>query len=393
MRLLAVLALVVAVLLLGADPAVADLESDLVEVGNQIDDFESAIEAAEGTRTEFAATVLETARQLEAAAEEMLAAEQRLSDTEAMIALSETRIVDLVEQMNARQALVLRLRLAAGSERKAAEARAVEVYMAVHADVSDCFFGSFDPDSEVGIVYADRVQNVTDRVITEYELHRYQEQQEAARLGADRVEAEVQTMTLKIQRSERQAIAEEVAAHVVEVGAQLVEHKSLLARMENEIAHFEGEMADLAREEELIQALIEQRQRDEGEAPGLLLRPVPGAVSSGFGWRIHPIYGGSRLHNGWDMNGSCGDPMVAAADGRVFYSGWKGGYGNTVMIDHGGGLSTLYGHQSSVGVVYGQQVVTGEVIGWVGTTGTSTACHLHWEVRVSGDPVDPSPLV
>jgi murein DD-endopeptidase MepM/ murein hydrolase activator NlpD len=93
------------------------------------------------------------------------------------------------------------------------------------------------------------------------------------------------------------------------------------------------------------------------------------------------------------MNGSCGQPIVAASEGRVVYTGWKGGYGNTVMIDHGGGLATLYAHQSSIGVVYDQQVTTGEVIGWAGTSGTSTACHLHWVVRVIGNPVDPSPFV
>ncbi|NIR42359.1 MAG: M23 family metallopeptidase, partial [Actinobacteria bacterium] len=134
---------------------------------------------------------------------------------------------------------------------------------------------------------------------------------------------------------------------------------------------------------------IEQEQSRAGTAPGSLLRPVPGGVSSGYGWRIHPIYGDSRLHTGWDMNASCGVPIKAGAGGRVFYSGWRGGYGNAVMIDHGGGLSTLYAHQSSIGVSYGDRVGAGEVIGWVGTTGTSTACHLHFETRVNGTPVDP----
>ncbi len=393
MRRLMVPAVAVTAFLLVAAPAAADLGSDLAEVAQQIDDLESAVAAAEGARTEFVARVLETARQLEAVVEEMLAAEQLLADTEATIVSTETFIADLVEQMDVRQGVILRLRADATHERQAALARAVDVYMSAHSDVSNRFVGGDDPDSGVGIIYADRVQNVADQVIAEYELHRFQEQQEVTRLAADRAEAEVQTAALRVQRARREEIAKEVAIQVADVEAQLAEQQTLLARMEREIAHFEGEIADLAREEDLIRALIAQEQSGDGDAPGLLLRPLPGGVSSGFGWRIHPIYGDSRLHTGWDMNGSCGEPIVAAAAGRVFFAGWKGGYGNAVMIDHGGGLSTLSAHQSSMGVVYDQQVTTGQVIGWVGTTGTSTSCHLHWEVRVNGDPVDPTPYV
>ena len=386
-------ALAVTVSLLVAAPAGADLGSDLSEIQDQIDDLESAIDAAEGARTEFVTTVLETARRLEAVAQELLAAQQRLADTESAIVTTEALLIDLVERMDVRQGVILQLRADAGRERQAAVARAVNVYMSAHADVSVRFAGGDDPDSGVGIVYADRVQTAADQVIAEYELHRFQEEQEVGRLEAEEKEAEDQRETLRVQQAEGEAIAAEVAARAAEVEVQLAEQRSLLARMEREIAHFEGEIASLAREEDLIRALIAQEQSGGGEAPGLLLRPVPGGVSSGFGWRIHPIYGNSRLHTGWDMNASCGEPIVAGAAGRVFFSGWKGGYGNSVMIDHGGGLSTLYAHQSALGVVYDQQVVTGEVIGWIGTTGTSTACHLHWEVRVNGVPTDPSPWV
>jgi murein DD-endopeptidase MepM/ murein hydrolase activator NlpD len=393
MRRILVPVFAVTVSLLVASPAGADLSSDLDEVSGQIDELEAAIEAAEGARTEFASSVLETARRLEEVAAELLASEERLAATDAAIASTEALLIDLVEVMDARQKVILRLQADAARERQAALARAVDLYMAAHADASAAFVGGDTPDSGVGVVYADRVQGVADQVITEYELHRFQETQEVARLKAEETQQQAHAQQLQIQLAEREANAAEVAARVAEVQAQLADQRAVLARMEREIEHFEGEIADLAREEELIRALIEQEQTADGEAPGFLLRPVPGAVSSGFGWRVHPIYGDSRLHTGWDMNGSCGQPIVAAADGRVFFAGWKGGYGNAVMIDHGGGLATLYAHQSSMAVVYDQQVTTGEVIGWVGTTGTSTACHLHWEVRVNGNPVDPSPFV
>ena len=119
--------------------------------------------------------------------------------------------------------------------------------------------------------------------------------------------------------------------------------------------------------------------------------PVPGyyEVSSPFGWRIHPITRKRSLHTGTDIPAPSGTKIAAAGDGVVIYSGWYGAYGNTVIIDHGGGYSTLYGHQSRVAASEGDQVKAGEVIGYVGSTGWSTGPHLHFEVRVGGNPTDP----
>jgi murein DD-endopeptidase MepM/ murein hydrolase activator NlpD len=122
---------------------------------------------------------------------------------------------------------------------------------------------------------------------------------------------------------------------------------------------------------------------------GRFIWPVNGSVGSGFGPRIHPISGGSRVHTGVDIGASSGTPIKAADDGVVVMAGPNGGYGNWTLIDHGGGLATGYGHQSSIGVSRGQRVSRGEVIGRVGSTGASTGPHLHWEVRVNSNPVDP----
>lgn len=122
-------------------------------------------------------------------------------------------------------------------------------------------------------------------------------------------------------------------------------------------------------------------------------RPAVGRLSSRFGMRFHPILRRHKLHSGLDIAASHGSPIKAARSGRVLFSGWKTGYGNTVIIDHGGGVTTLYGHASRLDVRAGQPVQAGQLIARVGSTGYSTGPHLHFEVRKSGRPVNPAPYL
>jgi murein DD-endopeptidase MepM/ murein hydrolase activator NlpD len=119
--------------------------------------------------------------------------------------------------------------------------------------------------------------------------------------------------------------------------------------------------------------------------------PVSGGISSHFGNRVHPFTGGVAFHSGTDIAAPCGRPMFAAAGGTVEYAGWNGGYGNYVRINHGGGVATAYGHiqQGGILVQMGQSVSAGQQIALVGTTGQSTGCHLHFEVRQGGVATDP----
>ena len=172
------------------------------------------------------------------------------------------------------------------------------------------------------------------------------------------------------------------------------EQQELLDELDGEIEHFEGELTALAREESSIRSAIAAASAPAVSAPSVsssgFVRPVPGAVSSGFGMRVHPITGQNRMHNGLDMNAAHGDPIRAVRSGTVILAGVKGGYGNTIMIDHGGGMVTLYAHQSRFGSSVGDRVAAGEVIGYIGSTGLSTGPHLHFEVRINGNPVDPA---
>jgi murein DD-endopeptidase MepM/ murein hydrolase activator NlpD len=129
-------------------------------------------------------------------------------------------------------------------------------------------------------------------------------------------------------------------------------------------------------------------ERPEPTATGFVM-PVDGHITSYFGYRYHPILHFVRFHAGLDIGASWGSPIVAAGDGRVVAAGWTGGYGREVQIAHGGGLVSLYGHMSEIVAQPGSFVRQGQLIGYVGSSGLSTGPHVHFEVRLGGQPVNP----
>ncbi len=149
----------------------------------------------------------------------------------------------------------------------------------------------------------------------------------------------------------------------------------------------------------LVEADIRDRaaqQRASGGIGGFLpmqQRPVPGQVGSGFGPRIHPVTGSWSQHNGVDIKGDTGDPVLAVLDGEVISAQFCPFYGNTVVMYHGAGLSTVYAHLDSFAVVVADDVESGTLLGAMGTTGRSTGPHLHFEARVDGEAVNPAPYM
>jgi murein DD-endopeptidase MepM/ murein hydrolase activator NlpD len=126
-----------------------------------------------------------------------------------------------------------------------------------------------------------------------------------------------------------------------------------------------------------------------GETRGQISRPVPGAITSSFGMRRHPLLGYMRMHNGLDFHAGYGEPIYAATDGVIAFAGRKGGYGNFIQINHAAGLATGYGHMSRFATSAGQRVRQGQVIGYIGSTGLSTGPHLHYEMYRNGRPINP----
>jgi len=173
--------------------------------------------------------------------------------------------------------------------------------------------------------------------------------------------------------------------------AEAQQQEQLIGRLRQDQAALEAAEAQLARDSEQLAVLIRQRLETSTvvRGTGRMIYPAAARITSRFGSRVHPILGYRRFHAGIDFGASYGTTIRAADGGRVIFSGWYGGYGQAVIIDHGGGITTLYGHASRLYVREGQTVQQGDAIAAVGSTGLSTGPHLHFEVRQNGNPVNP----
>ena len=226
-----------------------------------------------------------------------------------------------------------------------------------------------------------------------------QDERIAESVGQAKDRIQVQQRNTTITRKKVYAVAQAVAARTEQtrqVRDQLVaqenalagtrsERRERLASVQQQKEEYLHEVNSLLAVSASLASRIQTSQSSSSvvRSSSGLIWPVSGPVTSGFGWRW------GRMHEGIDIAVPTGTPVVAAASGHVIVAGWMGGYGNLVVIDHGGGLATAYGHNSSFAVGSGSTVSQGQTIAYAGSTGNSTGPHVHFEVRVNGSPVDP----
>lgn len=320
-------------------------------------------------------------RDLQAAQDNLAEAELRAAETQLRLEETERR---LEEEKRRFRAQVVAAYIDGGSAPYAGLSAALRSQEGFDALAKSQVYAS--------AVVFDRKQLVKRFSSLREEVERLSEEAERHRLDAQAARDEVAGKVADLeqqrqQRADAQAQAEAAAAEAQRLSGEL----ELKRRM------YELRYAEMATQSDSIRDLLARRQA--GQVPaistyGIFLNPVKGGrVVSGYGMRIHPVLAVERMHAGLDIDGAHGEPIRASADGVVVLAEDRGGYGLTVVIDHGNTLATLYGHLSALAVRAGDVVARGDVIGAVGSTGLSTGPHCHWEVRVLGLPVDGTPYL
>ena len=210
---------------------------------------------------------------------------------------------------------------------------------------------------------------------------------------AEKTAIEQSQKALETDRVAKEKLVQSAAERKKEAEKKQSAKQAIIDKMETDRATQERIINEnLAASKEVEQMIRNSRYQPASPAlsgGGALNWPLGGPITSPFGWRVHPITGASRFHSGIDIGGDYGDTIHAAGAGVVSYAGWISGYGYAVIIDHGGGISTLYGHNQALLVSEGQSVSQGQPIAECGSTGNSTGPHCHFEVRVDGEPVNP----
>lgn len=173
------------------------------------------------------------------------------------------------------------------------------------------------------------------------------------------------------------------------------QNKKMIDKLQRDRRAYERAERELQRQSDNLATMISKSTKDSGVVvTGGFLMPVTGRISSPYGWRTHPVFKSRKFHTGMDIAAAMGTPIKASNAGKVIYSGWYGGYGKVVIIDHGSctgaPTTSLYAHMSRQKVTVGESVTRGQIVGYVGTTGYSTGPHLHFEIRINGKPQNPA---
>lgn len=297
------------------------------------------------------------------------------------------------------------------SREKVLSRRIRDIYMHGQLNYLDVVVGAKDFND-----FANRVELLRRIVSSDLEL--------ISSIKDERDQINQTKQALEEQRETQAKLKEEAAAKKEEIAKHKAEQQAILEKAQTDKATAEEAYAELEASSNQIAQMLRDREAarqaaaaaassgesgsdssgDSGSSSGgddsgyyqpvsgsgQMIWPVNGVITSPFGYREHPIFGRQILHSGIDIGVDYGTPVHAADGGVVVEAGWISGYGYAVVIDHGNGTSTLYGHNESLAVSSGQSVSQGQVIAYAGSTGNSTGPHVHFEVRVGGEPVDPN---
>lgn len=380
-----VAALLTGVVLCGTPAFIMAEDEDLT---NQLDSIQQQVNQQNAIKSDAETVIGSVSEQLRQIEEQLRQAttelntitEQRVA-VENDITLNERQLAEAQKRLEGREAVFYK--------------RVRDIYINGRLSYLDVVIGSKDfSDFANRLEVLKRIIDSDINLISEIKKERAQIEAHKKKLEEDRA---------KLVELEKAALAKQA-----EIEQKKAERNVVLQKAQNDRAVAMQAIEELNASSSQISAMLKERQAARAAAAaaaaqaagqgssytwvqgtGQLGWPVSGEITSPYGYRVHPIWGTTIYHSGIDIGVDEGTPVHAADSGVIVWSGWMGGYGYAVVIDHGNGLSTLYGHNSELAVDEGQSVSKGQVVAYAGSTGNSTGPHVHFEVRENGDPVDP----
>jgi murein DD-endopeptidase MepM/ murein hydrolase activator NlpD len=394
MRLRLSIGLLLAGLVLLASPVASGQESASDQkrmVDGRISSLQEKIQAAREREGVLSSEIEVVSEKIDALQNDVEAASARLNELETVLALHQRKL----DRLNALYELQTRKLVFLQHQHKEAVARLskrlVEIYTSERTSSISVVLdsGSFS-DMLDQLEFLNTIGRQDHKIANEVETAKLQMQETRNSTRKTRRQVAETTAAVAARTAEQRAVRDRLAWSQRELATARRDKRTSLASVREDKDEAIGHMRDLQAQSAALGAKIRSAQSayvvpaltGAASAAGFVW-PVQGVITSGFGWRW------GRMHEGVDLAVPNGTPVVAAKAGVVIVAGWMGGYGNLVVVDHGGGVATAYGHNTSVTVGMGQFVEQGQLIAYSGSTGHSTGPHVHFEVRINGSAVDP----
>ncbi len=377
-------------------PSFANLQDDIDAVDKKLEESNSNIEEIEGQIEEAEANLNVVNVSLEETIMKKQALEARIEKTKADIIVVEKKIEEL-------KAKIVKAKAEIKEQEKNFGARLRSIYYKKDETFWTVVFDSDGiEDLLTRLSSFEKITKQDDKILNDLidkrnKLAKMEEEQKNNLLNLESLKAAQEK-----DKAELVAVEAELERRKEELQEKIAEHKALMEEEQAQASKFQAEKDSLLAEAERIRRQNYENSNSGSSGADLppietgtgWVYPAPGTfITYWFGYRVHPLYGTDDWHSGIDMVGDYGYPIYAARGGLAIVAGWYGGFGNCVVLDHGDGLQTLYGHGNSVLVSVGDQVSQGQHIMEMGSTGWSTAPHLHFSVIYNNDYIDPAPYL
>lgn len=388
------------VLLLAAPAAAGDIHRKKREIDDRISSLNSKVAHAKTQEGVLTQQITVVDAKITSLQDDVARAQNRLNTLEGQLATSQRRLDRMTAVFAQQTRKLVQLRRDYGIALARLERRVVDAYETPSVNVLDVVLAATSMSSMLSdIEYVHQIGK-QDKQISD-QLHTAKKEMHAARERTRVLKRRVgeETAAIRARTEEQQSVTQQLVSTQQQLETAVDSKRATLSSIKVN----EKVFAEEARKLVAVSAALADRIRAAESRPSAsgstsgssgtpsasgLVWPVSGPINSPYGPRCLPN-GDCSFHPGIDIGASSGTPIKAAAAGTVIYSGWMEGYGNLVVIDHGSGLATAYAHQSSIAAANGATVAQGQVIGYVGCTGYCFGPHLHFEVRVNGEPVNP----